>query len=82
MNANATLLVCGQILTLDPNNTVIEDGAVAIAGDTIVEVGERMALSGKYSRGGAACPAPWPGHAGLGQQPHPCGHGLFPGAGR
>jgi 5-methylthioadenosine/S-adenosylhomocysteine deaminase len=48
MNANATLLVCGQILTLDPNNTVIEDGAVAIAGDTIVEVGERALLCGKF----------------------------------
>ena len=48
MNADATLLVCGQILTLDANNTVIEDGVVAIAGDTIVEVGERAALLGKY----------------------------------
>ncbi|MBA3003684.1 MAG: amidohydrolase [Desulfurivibrio sp.] len=48
MNINANLLVCGQILTLDRNNTVIEDGAVAIAGDTIVEVGERLALLSKY----------------------------------
>ncbi|MDG4476630.1 amidohydrolase family protein [Thiovibrio frasassiensis] len=48
MNAKATLLVCGQILTLDRNNTVIEDGAVAIAGDTILEVGERAALVAKY----------------------------------
>lgn len=48
MNAKATLLVCGQILTLDQSNTVIEDGGVAIAGDTIVEVGERAALLGKY----------------------------------
>ena len=48
MNFKPNLLVCGQILTLDPNNTVIEDGVVAIAGDTIVEVGERAALSGKY----------------------------------
>lgn len=48
MRTNATLLVCGQVLTLDSNNTVIEDGAVAIAGDTIVEVGGRAALLGKY----------------------------------
>jgi 5-methylthioadenosine/S-adenosylhomocysteine deaminase len=48
MNCNPTLLVCGQILTMDPNNTVIEDGAVAIAGDTIVELGERTALRSKY----------------------------------
>jgi len=48
MNTKATLLVCGQILTLDANNTMIEDGAVAIAGDTIVEVGERTAMLGKY----------------------------------
>ena len=48
MNAKATLLVCGQILTLDPKNTVIEDGAVAIAGDTIIELGAREALISKY----------------------------------
>ncbi|MHB1185942.1 MAG: amidohydrolase [Desulfobulbia bacterium] len=48
MRTNVTLLVCGQVLTLDSNNTVIEDGAVAIAGDTIVEVGERAAMLGKY----------------------------------
>ncbi|MCX5876610.1 MAG: amidohydrolase [Deltaproteobacteria bacterium] len=48
MNTKATLLICGQILTLDQNNTVIEDGAVVIVGDTIVEVGERAVLSGKH----------------------------------
>lgn len=48
MKSEATLLVCGQVLTLDPENTVLEDGAVVIAGDTIVEVGERAAMSGKY----------------------------------
>ncbi|HIJ91059.1 MAG: amidohydrolase [Desulfobulbaceae bacterium] len=48
MNANATLLVCGQILTLDPYNTTIDDGAVVIAGDTIVEVGERGPMLSKY----------------------------------
>ncbi|MFA6282540.1 MAG: amidohydrolase [Desulfurivibrionaceae bacterium] len=48
MNTKPTLLVCGQILTLDSNNTVFEDGGVAIAGDTIVEVGERTALCSKY----------------------------------
>ena len=47
MNSQASLLVCGQILTLDPQNTVIGDGCVAIAGETIVEVGERAALAGK-----------------------------------
>ncbi|MFA7382437.1 MAG: amidohydrolase [Desulfurivibrionaceae bacterium] len=48
MNLTPNLLVCGRILTLDPDNTVVEDGAVAIAGDTIVEVGERAPLAGKY----------------------------------
>lgn len=48
MNLRPSLLVCGQVLTLDRNNTVIEDGAVAVAGDTIIEVGERVALLTKY----------------------------------
>jgi len=48
MNINANLLICGRILTLDRNNTVIDDGAVAVAGDTILEVGGRSALLAKY----------------------------------
>ncbi len=48
MNTKVNLLVCGQILTLDSKNTVFEDGGVAIAGDTIIEVGERAGLLSKY----------------------------------
>lgn len=45
---HATMLVCGQVLTMDGNNTVIDNGAVAIAGDTIVEVGEKDLLLARH----------------------------------
>ena len=50
MTSDANLLVTGIVLTLDEKNSVIEDGAVAVAGDTIVAVGERKALVGSYPR--------------------------------
>ncbi|MGV1098651.1 amidohydrolase [Thiovibrio sp. JS02] len=46
--SEANLLVTGIVLSMDENNRVIEDGAVAVAGDTIVAVGPRAVLAGRY----------------------------------
>jgi len=43
-----SLLVCGQVLTLDAYNTVFEDGAVLVGGDSIIAVGERAALAAEH----------------------------------
>lgn len=48
MKQQANLLVCGQVLTMDAANTIIADGAVAIAGENIVEVGARKTLLARY----------------------------------
>ena len=45
---DANLLVYGKVLTMDAEETVIEDGAVAVAGDTIVAVGEHCALTARF----------------------------------
>src|ERR1044071_3182699 len=39
------------VVTEDAQRRVIEDGAVAILGDHIVEVGPRVAIEGKYTAG-------------------------------
>ena len=45
----AELLLTGQyLLTLDPEQTVIEEGGLAIAGDTIVAVGKGSALRANF----------------------------------
>ena len=53
----------GSVLTMDSQDTVIEDGAVAVAGDRIVEVGTEDALTASYqaaktidARGGIIMP--------------------------
>ncbi len=45
---NAILLLCGTILTLDHDNTIIENGAVAVVDDTIAEIGPEERLREKY----------------------------------
>jgi len=41
----------GTVLTMNPGRDVLEDGAVAIAGDSIVAVGDTDALTAEYSAG-------------------------------
>ena len=43
-----TLLVCGTVLTMDHRQTIIENGAVAVVGDTICELGNKKELCAKY----------------------------------
>jgi 5-methylthioadenosine/S-adenosylhomocysteine deaminase len=42
------LIEGGSVLTLDPADTVVEEGAVAIRGGRIVEVGRRRAIERRY----------------------------------
>jgi 5-methylthioadenosine/S-adenosylhomocysteine deaminase len=42
------LLVNGTVITMDPARRIIEDGAVAIAADRIVEVGQTAELAPRY----------------------------------
>jgi 5-methylthioadenosine/S-adenosylhomocysteine deaminase len=42
------LITGGTVITMDPARTIIEDGAVAISGDTIVAVGPRAEVEAKY----------------------------------
>ncbi len=42
------LVVGGTIVTMDPQRRILEDGAVAVRGDTIVAVGPRAEVEGKY----------------------------------
>ncbi|MDR9501486.1 MAG: amidohydrolase [Desulfurivibrionaceae bacterium] len=43
-----SLLVCGTVMTMDDHRSLIENGAVAVAGNTICEIGTRDRLVGKY----------------------------------
>jgi 5-methylthioadenosine/S-adenosylhomocysteine deaminase len=46
----ADLLISGgTVVTMDGNRNVIDDGAVAIAGDTILAAGPRAEVEGRYS---------------------------------
>jgi len=71
------LVVNGVVITIDPERRVIEDGAVAIAGDRIVAVGTTAEVTAAHSaprvidaRGKAVLPGLIDGHA------H-AGHGLI-----
>src|ERR1700676_5657519 len=45
----ADLLVAGgTVVTMDASRTILDDGAVAVKGDTIIAVGPRNALEAKY----------------------------------
>ncbi len=43
-----SLLVCGTVLTMDDGQTIIDNGAVAVAGNAICEIGARAELAAKY----------------------------------
>ncbi|MEN8256432.1 MAG: amidohydrolase [Thermodesulfobacteriota bacterium] len=43
-----SLLVCGTVLTMDDEQTIIDNGAVAVAGNSICEVGSKDDLAAKY----------------------------------
>jgi len=46
----ADLLVAGgTVVTMDASRTILDDGAVAVKGDTIIAVGPRSALEAKYA---------------------------------
>lgn len=44
------LIEGGTVLTVDPDRRIIEDGAVAVAADRIVDVGKTAALRAKYPK--------------------------------
>ncbi len=44
----ADTIVTGMIVTMDRNRSIVEDGAVAMVGDTIVAVGTRPEIEGRY----------------------------------
>jgi predicted amidohydrolase YtcJ len=48
MKSIDVLIRNGWVLTMDPNNALIETGAVAVSGDRIVEVGPEGALTSHY----------------------------------
>ena len=57
------LIINGSVLTMDPQDTLIKNGAVAVSADRIVEVGTEDALSASYqaakiidARGGIIMP--------------------------
>jgi 5-methylthioadenosine/S-adenosylhomocysteine deaminase len=57
------LIINGSVLTMDPQDTLIENGAVAVSADRIVEVGTEDVLSASYqaakiidARGGIIMP--------------------------
>lgn len=47
---NVDLIVThGVVVTMDPNRTIYQDGSVAVRGDSIVTVGPRAEVEGRYS---------------------------------
>jgi len=64
------LVVGGTVVTMDANHRLIEDGALAIRGDTILAVGKRSELEAQYvaattldARGALILPGLINGHA-------------------
>jgi 5-methylthioadenosine/S-adenosylhomocysteine deaminase len=43
------LITGGTVVTMDASRAIIDDGAIAVTGDTITEVGPRAALEAKYA---------------------------------
>src|SRR6267378_6056216 len=39
----------GTVVTMDPERRILEDGAVAVRGDAILDVGPRAQIEAKYS---------------------------------
>src|SRR5260370_1130662 len=48
MAARDTLILGGTIVTMDASRSIILDGAVAVSGARIAEVGKREALASRY----------------------------------
>src|SRR5271157_5352331 len=46
---HADTIINGMVVTMDGNRSVYDDGAVAISGDTIVAVGPRTEIEGRYA---------------------------------
>src|SRR5512139_4020167 len=47
---DAMLITHGQVFTLGQRNELVPDGAIAVEGDAIVEVGTTAALEARYPR--------------------------------
>ncbi len=47
-NPEVSLLVCGTVLTMDDKQSIVENGAVAVAGNSICEIGTKDKLDEKY----------------------------------
>jgi putative selenium metabolism protein SsnA len=47
---DAMLITHGQVFTLGERNELVPDGAIAVEGDAIVEIGTTAALEGRYPR--------------------------------
>lgn len=45
---SADLIATGMVVTMDSSRSIYDDGAVVVAGDTIVAVGPRAEIEGKY----------------------------------
>lgn len=74
MTTTADLLLTGQYLvTMDGQQRVIEEGGVAIAGDTILEVG-KGGTARPLSSGQGHGRTRTLNHAGAHQRAYPCGH--------
>jgi len=43
------VIVGGTVVTMDPERRIVEDGAIAIKGDTILNVGTRAQIEAKYA---------------------------------
>jgi 5-methylthioadenosine/S-adenosylhomocysteine deaminase len=49
LKQSADLIVSGIVVTMDGSRSVYDDGAVAVAGDTIVAVGPRAEIEARYA---------------------------------
>jgi 5-methylthioadenosine/S-adenosylhomocysteine deaminase len=45
----ATAIITGTVVTMDATRSIIDDGAIAIADDTILAVGQRSAIEARYT---------------------------------